>query len=126
MLINSNNKFFYKRHFSLKYLIYSLSSFVAVIVLIVYLSPSYEMSFMGFRLSIIVPFFIVIFLLIYCLGRLIIKSKKHALIIALFVVSYLLFRLNGLTHPLFLILLLALFLVVEFLFSQHENSNDSK
>jgi hypothetical protein len=49
------------------------------------------------------------------------KSKKHGLFLGFFVVLYLIFRLNNLTHPLFLILLIALFLVVEFLFAQHNN-----
>ena len=120
-MITKSTKYFYKRNLSLKYLIYSLFFFVATVALIIYFPPTYQIPIMRFRLSIMTPFFITFFLLLYFLGRLVLKSKKHALIITLFVVSYLLFRLNNLTHPLFLILLLALFLVAEFLFTQHDN-----
>lgn len=125
-MITRGVKSFYKRGLSLKYFIYSLLFFAVTVALIVYFPPSYELPVMGFRLSIVVPFFIILFLFIYCLGRLIIRSKKHAIIIGLFVVSYLLFRLNGLTHPLFLILLIALFLVIEFLFTRRDHGVDKQ
>ena len=120
-MITRGIKSFHKRNLSLKYLIYSLFFFVATVALIIYFPPTYQISIMRFRLPIMIPFFIVIFLLLYCLGMLFFRSKKHGLIIASFAVSYLLFRLNNLTHPLFFILLLALFLVVEFLFTQRDN-----
>ena len=120
-MIIKKTKYFYKRNFSLKYLIYSLFFLAATVVLIIYFPPTYQASIMHFRLSIMIPFFIVFFLLFYFLGMLLLRSKKHALIIASFFVFYFLFRLNNLTHPLFLILMLALFLVAEFLFTQHDN-----
>ncbi len=120
-MITKSTKHLHRRNLSLKYLIYNLFFFSTTTGLIIYFPPTYQISIMHIKLPVMIPFFIVFFLLLYCLGILFLRRKKHGLIIASFVVSYLLFRLNNLTHPLFLFLLLALFLVAEFLFTQHDN-----
>lgn len=53
----------------------------------------------------------------FCLPFYIFKSKKHGILVSLFVITYLFFRLGGLTHPLFLIILIGLFLTLELLFT---------
>lgn len=84
--------------------------------------PDYQIKIYQYNLSIYYPFFTSFFLLIYTLTFTIIRSKKHAFLTSLFCVSYTLLRLNKITHPLFLILLLALFLIIEFLFSKNRNT----
>lgn len=120
-MLRKNINFFHKRNFSIKHFIYTLLFLAAAVALIIYLPPTYQISAIYLKVPIMIPFFIIIFLFFYSLGMLLFGRKKHALIIASFVASYLLFLLNNLTQPLFLILLLALFLVAEFLFTRHDN-----
>jgi len=58
-------------------------------------------------------FFLLLGVFLFSFGSYLFKSKKHGVLIAGFVLIYLLFRLKGLTHPLFLFLLAALFLTLE-------------
>jgi hypothetical protein len=120
-MLRKNINYFHKINFPLKHFIYTLLFLASTVALIIYLPPTYQISIIYLKVPIIIPFFIIIFLLFYSLGMLLFGRKKHALIIASFVVLYLLFRLNNLTQPLFLILLLALFLVAEFLFTRRDN-----
>lgn len=69
-------------------------------------------------------FFVLLALFLFCIGTYIFKSKKHGVLIALFVIIYLLFRLNHLTHPFFLVLLLALFFTLEMLVSSKNGSQN--
>jgi hypothetical protein len=71
----------------------------------------------------LILFFLLLTVFLFSAGSYIFKSKKHGILIAIFVITYLLFRLNNLTHPFFLILLLALFFTLEMLVS---NRNGSK
>jgi len=67
-------------------------------------------------------FFILIGIFLFSMGTYIFRSKAHGILIAALVITYLLFRLNRLTHPFFLILLLALFFVLELFVSSRGNS----
>jgi len=87
------------------------------IILIIYLPPDIQFSIYNKPIYVLYIFFPVLFLFLFSLGSYLFNNKIHGLLLALFVISYLLFRLNNLTHPFFLLLLLALFVVLEFLFS---------
>ncbi|HWY79616.1 MAG TPA: hypothetical protein VNW29_04630, partial [Candidatus Sulfotelmatobacter sp.] len=67
-------------------------------------------------------FFLLVFVFFFSLGASVFKSKKHGVLLAGLVISYLIFRLIHLTHPFFLILLLALFFVLELFVSTRENT----
>jgi hypothetical protein len=71
-----------------------------------------------------IPPMIVLFILtaisLFTLGTYTFKSKTHGILIAGLFVTYLLFRLNNLTNPFFLILLLALFFTLEMLVSSRK------
>ena len=62
-------------------------------------------------------FFLLVSIFLFSISSYIFKSKTHGVLIAGFVDIYLLFRLNHLTHPFFLFLLLALFFTLEMLVS---------
>jgi hypothetical protein len=68
----------------------------------------------------VILFFILTAITFFCLGSYIVKSKAHGILLTGFVITYLLFRLNHLNHPFFLIVLLALFLVLELFVSSRK------
>ena len=65
-------------------------------------------------------FFVLLWLFLFGTGAFIFKSKIHGILIATFVIIYLIFRLNRLTNLFFLLLLLALFVTLE-LFISNKN-----
>lgn len=67
-------------------------------------------------------FFILIAIFLFSTGAFLLKSKAHGVLIAGLVLTYLLFRLSHLTHPFFLILLLALFFSLEMFVSSRGNA----
>ena len=72
------------------------------------------------QLSPIPPFFILTAIAFFCLGTYLFKNKAHGILLAGFVIVYLLFRLNHLDHPFFLIILVALLLVLELFVSSRK------
>jgi hypothetical protein len=58
-------------------------------------------------------FFLLFAIFLFSLGSYIFKNKIHGILIAIFVVTYFIFRLNRLTNLFFLLLLLALFVTLE-------------
>ncbi len=65
------------------------------------------------QVSIIILFFLLLAIFLFSLCSYAFKSKAHGVLIASFFVIYFLFRLNHLTNPFFLILLIALFVTLE-------------
>lgn len=70
-----------------------------------------------FPISLIPIFLFLLFCFLFFLTTYLFKNRIHGLLLGLFVVMVLIFRLNGITHPFFSILLFALFLTIEVLFS---------
>lgn len=109
-------------------------SFIGLGSLIYFVSPDVTLSvpqtwanlptvFVSFvHIPILIAFFSLLALFLFSVTTYIFKSKKHGILLAIFVTTYLLFRLNHLTHPFFLILLLALFFTLEMLLSGKETS----
>ncbi|HUQ85647.1 MAG TPA: hypothetical protein VM077_04945 [Candidatus Limnocylindrales bacterium] len=106
-----------KKKKNLKYLITTAASLPLLAYLIYSFPPDFKLTIMGYQLSVIYLFFPLLFLSLLSTISLISKSSKHGLLFGLFAVCFLSFRLNGLTHPFFFLLLAALFLVLELLFS---------
>src|SRR5271170_3745249 len=95
----------------LSLLIIGIISLLTLALLIYFFSPNANLIFpqtmVKFPLSLdkyaqvppIILFFILIAIFFFSLGSYIFKSKAHGVLIAGLVVTYLLFRLNNLTHP---------------------------
>lgn len=98
-------------------LMLSLLSFVGLGLLIFFFQPTAHFSLFILQLPVLPFFFVLLFFSCYGLCSYLFKSRRHGILITCFVIIYLLFRLNNLTHPFFLIILAALFLTVELLFS---------
>lgn len=97
----------------LSYLIVSIALFVLLAWIVMFLSPTGQISLSILAIPILPIFLLLLFLFLFSLGTYIFKNKLQGLLIGLFVVSFFLFRLTNLTHPFFFILLAALFLTVE-------------
>lgn len=100
-----------------KFLIISILSFLTLIALITSFSPYQSLSLKFASISIVNIFYIVLALFLFSLSTFILKSKKHGILISIFVVTYFIFRASNLTHPFFFLLLMALFLTLELLFT---------
>lgn len=79
--------------------------------------PSTQFAIIGYVVPSYTFFLFLLFGFLLTSGMYLFRSKVHGLLISLFVICYLLLRLNGLTHPLFLILLTAIFLSLELMVS---------
>jgi len=99
------------------WLLLSVISTVLWGLVIIYLSPDSNIPFMNVQFATLILFFYLLFCMFFFWVTLITKSKAHGILIASFFVIYLLFRLNNLTNPFFLILLLALFVMMELFIS---------
>lgn len=115
-----------KKKFSFKYLFLTILSLLTLCIEIILFPPSYILDLSNFKIPIIYLFLITLFSFSYFAVMLISRSHKHSILVALFIVAYLLFRLNNLTHPLFLFLLIALFLTLELLFSKFNDKKHDK
>lgn len=109
-------KSFSKKIFLINFLLalFFITSASSIIILF---PPDYAISIYSMNFPIIGLLYTAMFLAIYFLLNSLFPNKKHGLLIALFTVIYLIFRAYNLRDPLFLLLLLALFLTSEFLFS---------
>lgn len=117
----SFNKSFYKKKLFLKPIPFIIIFLITTCYLVFYFPPSYQISFYQYRISILYLFLASLFFFLYFTGMFVTRSKKHGSLIALFVIIYLIFRLNKLTDPLFLFLLIGLFLVMEFFFTKRSD-----
>ncbi len=72
----------------------------------------------GLFIPILFFFFPLLFIFLFSLLSFLYRKKTHGVLGGCFLVSYLLLRLGGFTHPLFLLILLALLLILELLFAK--------
>lgn len=110
-----------KRRQSSLLLILCILSFIGSIYLIFFTNPASEIQFFGLNdiwsgQTTLVPFFLFLFIFVFSFFSLLLKNKRRGLFIAAFTVSYLILRLQNLTQFFFLLLLLAVFLTLEFVF----------
>lgn len=102
-----------KRKRSLIFLIAGIVLLLGTGAIVYYIDPAYKINFLNYPLSLLPVFLILVFTTLFFLSSYAFKSKTHGVLIGMFVITYLIFRLNGLTHPFFFILLFALFLTLE-------------
>lgn len=91
---------------------------LSLVLLIIYIPPTFSLKVGAISLSILYLFFSLLSLTIASFTYFLTKSKLHGVLVALLLSSFLLFRMNGLTHPFFIFLLIALFLTLELLFTK--------
>jgi len=103
-----------KRNFWL--LLLSILSLGTLAYLVLNYSPSENLLLITYHLSLIPVSLLLLFLFIFSLFGSVLKSKRRGFLLGLLVISYLFLRLNGLTSPFFVILLLILFGAVELFF----------
>jgi hypothetical protein len=98
----------------------SVASLVALIYIIFYFPPSFNLPILGFNLPIIISAFLLFFIFMWSLVGFIFANKIQGLIVALLPTVYLLLRYFKLNQVLFLILLIIIFAGLELLiFRKH-------
>jgi hypothetical protein len=102
---------------SIMFLLVGILLGIATVLSVLLIPPTMTFTVAAQQLSVVPLFLCLLFFFLFFLSTYIINSKIHGVLIAAFVVCYLLFRLNNLTHPLFLLLLTAIFIVLELFFS---------
>lgn len=108
---------FHKRKRSWKLLVLALFSGSLFVLFLYFVPPERVYSFSTLQFSVIPLFYVLLFTFLFAAVSFAFKSKIHGILAALLTVTYLVFRQNSLTHPFFALLLLALFLVLELLFT---------
>ena len=90
-------------------------------MLVLFVSPTIPLPFLSLipTYSVLLLF---LFFFLFFTGTFIFKTKRHGILLGFFAVTYLLFRINNLTHPFFFILLLALFFMIELLISYKKDT----
>lgn len=92
--------------------------FILVLVIFFLVPPSTQIPLGFTSFSIRYVALTLVYLLFFGIGTLIFKTRLNGTLLALFVISFLVLRLNDLKHPIFFVILAALFITVEFYFSQ--------
>ena len=102
---------------SIIYLVISIASLIGVLGIIFLLPPTHGFNILNFKFNISILLLCFIFLFLFSVCRYFFQNKKHGIILGLFAVLYLVLRIFDFVHPLFLFLLIALFLSLELLLS---------
>ncbi len=88
-------------------------SLAALSYLVYYYPPDYQFLISNFQIPVLPVWFVLLFIAVYGIFSFFLNSKRRGFMLSLFAVIYLLLRLNGLTHLLFLLLLIVLFGLIE-------------
>ena len=97
-------------------LLAGLVSFSAFIYTILNYSPDFQLSIVNFQFSVVAVFLCLLFFSLFFLSGFILNNQRRGALVGLYVIIYLILRLNSLTNPFFAILLLVLFGVIELFF----------
>jgi len=101
-----------KRH-NYIYLLISILLAIITSYLFVNFSPFHKFQILNFGIPVLPIFFATLGLLIFSLSSFIFIGKQHGVVITLTTLGYLLIRLIGLTHWIFLVLFVGLLLALE-------------
>lgn len=96
----------------------TLCLFLTLLLIIFFVSPATQLNLGFFSLSVLYPVFFLVFLFCFGIGTLLFRNRFHGMLLSLFVICFLLLRLNDLKHPIFFVILAALFVTTEFFFAQ--------
>lgn len=105
---------------NLGFLILSFLSLATLFFLIINYSPSFNISLFNLNISIVFLFLSFVFLFFYSFFSFLLSNKRRGALIGLFMVAYLILRLNQLTNLFFAILLVILFGSLELLFAKRK------
>jgi hypothetical protein len=108
-----------KRKRPLHLLVLSILTFIVLVFVFFFIPPSSAIQ-IGIPINILLFVFPLLFILFYSLLSFLFRKKSHGVIVGALLVLYLLLRLGGFTHPLFFLILLALLLILELLFSKEK------
>lgn len=101
-------------------LLLSILTLCVILFVFFFIPPTYVVELIGIRINILFFFLPLLFIFTYSLLSYLFQKKTHGILAGIFLVAYILLRLGGFTHPLFLLILLALLLILELLFSQRQ------
>ncbi|MCL6096771.1 MAG: hypothetical protein M1444_03800 [Patescibacteria group bacterium] len=104
----------------LRLLVLGLLSIVSLIYLVLNFPPTYGFTISDFRFQILPIGLALLSLFIFSLFGFVLNNKRRGFLVAVFVLGYLILRLMSLTHPFFIILLLVLLIMLEFLFAKRK------
>lgn len=116
---------FTKRHSRKILLLATFLSLLGVVGIIFFLPPttSYDLGILS--LSILLAFFPLFFIFTFGLITLIFRRPIFGILVGVLFTALMLLRLGGLTHPLFIVLVLGLF-ITSLLFFKSDNGVDHK
>ena len=113
-----------KRNIKTVYPFLSFFFLFLLISVIYFLPPTFTVLLGSFQISIKIFFLTLVLLFLYSVLRIFISRTFHVCLISLFIVTLAIFIMNRLTHPLFFVLLLALFLILEIIFYSRKKIKD--
>lgn len=104
------------------FLVISLLSLIGLSYLAFSFPPNWKFAIGSpvgeLKLEILLIFFTLLFLSVSSLASYLLNNVRRGVLVSVFTTTYFLFRLFHLTHPLFLVLLLGLFITIELFFNQ--------
>jgi len=100
----------------------ALLSLGLMTTLIFFVSPNSSVGLGIITVPALWIFLLIVAIFCYSLPLFALRSKKHGILLSIFVITYLIFRISGLTHPLFLVILIGLLLTLELLFTRNTPS----
>ncbi|MDP3941509.1 MAG: hypothetical protein Q8Q49_04340 [bacterium] len=109
-----------KRKRPIALLLLSILTLCVLIFVIFFIPPTYAVELPGVTINVLFFFFPLLFIFLFSLLSFLFRKKSHGIIAGSLLIFYLLLRLGGFTHPLFLLILLALLLILELLFSKEK------
>lgn len=112
---NQSGTFIHKRYWY--FLLVGILALFALLYIFFSVSPATEFTISTIKIPVLYLFLVLIGITLFSLSTFFLASKKHGILISIFVLLYLWMRMNNLLHPLFTILLVGLFLTLELLFS---------
>ena len=95
----------------------SLVTIVLLIVFVISVPPTWSLTIPFLSIPAIFFLLFLAFLLCFALGTLAFTSRFHGFLLASCVVGLLILRMNGFKHPMYVVLIVALFITLEFFFS---------
>ncbi len=112
--------FIMRKRQRLFFLLPTILSFIAVTYIVLTFPPGKQFHLLSVAISVLVLFFLLVFSFSFALISFILKKKLQGILVATFLVIYLLFLYFSFTKPLYQILLLLIFISVELFFWQRK------
>ena len=101
----------------MRLLLLSVVTLIVMLFVVFMLPPTFAIDLGGMKVSVTPFLFFFTGIFVFSVVTSIFGNAKHGILASLFVLIYFWLRLNKLFHPMFTLLLVALFLTLELLFS---------